>query len=126
MRQQTATGRLSELWWEEFGEAVEQDCQSVLKKFWKTIRQPRSGKQKPIHMVFSVGWDLLTPIEPIVHRWKKYFEDILNPTNMHSEEAEPEDFGLGYFITGVNVNGAVKQLAAAAPRKAWTTGRGSE
>ena len=37
--------------------------------------------------------------------------DLLSPTNVLSEEeAEPEDFGLGSPITGVEVARAVKQL----------------
>ena len=39
-------------------------------------------------------------------------EDLLNP-NMHfEEEAELEDFGLGFLIIGVEVAGAVKQLGS--------------
>ena len=52
-------------------------------------------------MVFSVGGELLTSTVSIVKRWREYFEVLLNPTNMHSEEeAEAEDFGLGALGVG--------------------------
>ena len=57
-------------------------------------------------MVFSMGRELLTSTEFIVGWWKEYFVHFLNPTNKHSEE----EFGLGFFITGVKVTGAVKQF----------------
>ena len=47
--------------------------------------------------------------ESIAHGWKEYFKNLFNPTNMHSkEEEEPENFGLGSLITGVEVAGIVK------------------
>ena len=61
--------------------------------------------------VFSVGGELLILTESVVQRWKEYFEDLLNPTNMHSEgEAGPNDFGLGSVIIGLEVAGVVKHL----------------
>ncbi|TKS65462.1 Metabotropic glutamate receptor 6 [Collichthys lucidus] len=44
------------------------------------------------HAVYSRGGKLLTWNGDIVGWWKKYFEELLNPTNMSSvKEAEPED-----------------------------------
>ncbi|KAI3362891.1 hypothetical protein L3Q82_001666 [Scortum barcoo] len=52
--------------WEEFGEAMEKD--------------------------YCAGGELLTSTGDIVGRWKKYFEELLNPTNTPStEEVEAED-----------------------------------
>ena len=54
---------------------------------------------------------MLSSTESIVRRWEKYFKNLLNRTNTHSEEeAELEDFGLGSPIKGVEVAGAIKQL----------------
>ena len=54
---------------------------------------------------------MLTSTESIVWQRKEYFDDLLNPTDTHSEEeAEPDEFGLGSPITVVKVAGAVKQL----------------
>ncbi|KAI3367863.1 hypothetical protein L3Q82_026696 [Scortum barcoo] len=39
------------------------------------------------------GGELLTSTEDIVGRWKKYFEDLLNPTDLPSSE-EAEGWGL--------------------------------
>ena len=69
------------------------------------------GKQNPVHAIFSVGGELLTSTESIVRRWKEYYKDLLNPTNMDSkEETELENLGLGSSITGVKVAETVKQL----------------
>ena len=77
LRQQTATGRPSDLrrravreaktrGWEEFGEAMEKDFQSAPKKFLQTVQRLRTGKQNPIHMVFSMGGELLASNESMV------------------------------------------------------------
>ncbi|KAI3354885.1 hypothetical protein L3Q82_004553 [Scortum barcoo] len=44
------------------------------------------------------GGELLTSTEDIVGRWKKYFEDLLNPTDLPSnEEAEAGDSEVDSF-----------------------------
>ncbi|KAI3358729.1 hypothetical protein L3Q82_015131 [Scortum barcoo] len=46
------------------------------------------------------GGELLTSTEDIVGRWKKYFEDLLNPTDLSSnEEAEAGDSEVDSSIT---------------------------
>ena len=45
---------------------MEQDFQSVLVKFWQTIRQ--RGKGNPVHTVFSVGEELLNSTESRIWR----------------------------------------------------------
>ena len=65
----------------------------------KTVQQLRSAQL------------LLSSTESIVLWGKEHHKDLFNPINAHSEEeADPEDFGLGSLITGVEVTGAVKQL----------------
>ncbi|KAI3377664.1 hypothetical protein L3Q82_008824, partial [Scortum barcoo] len=66
----------------------------------RTIGRPRrdsgkpsgaseGGKQYSANTVYSAGGELLTSTGDIVGRWKKYFEDLLNPTDLPSnEEAE--------------------------------------
>ena len=52
-------------------------------------------------------------LESIARRWKEYFKDLLNPTNIYSkDEAEPGDFKLGSLITLDEVAGAVKHLCS--------------
>ncbi|KAI3376044.1 hypothetical protein L3Q82_016570 [Scortum barcoo] len=78
--------------WEEFGEAMEEDYRSASKRFWQTVRRLRRGKQYSANTVYSAGGELLTSTGDIVGRWKKYFEDLLNPTDLPSnEEAEAGD-----------------------------------
>ncbi|KAI3360656.1 hypothetical protein L3Q82_002521 [Scortum barcoo] len=67
--------------WEEFGEAMEEDYRSASKRFWQTVRRLRRGKQYSANTVYSAGGELLTSTGDIVGRWKKYFEDLLNPTD---------------------------------------------
>ncbi|KAI3377711.1 hypothetical protein L3Q82_008869 [Scortum barcoo] len=80
--------------WEEFGEeAMEEDYRSASKRFWQT--KPSLAPQKGEAVLCqhclqcSAGGELLTSTGDIVGRWKKYFEDLLNPTDLPSnEEAE--------------------------------------
>ncbi|KAI3368718.1 hypothetical protein L3Q82_025413 [Scortum barcoo] len=91
--------------WEEFGEAMEEDYRSASKRFWQTVRRLRRGKQYSANTVYSaVGGELLTSTEDIVGRWKKYFEDLLNPTDLPSnEEAEDGDSEVDSSITQAEV-----------------------
>ncbi|KAI3357327.1 hypothetical protein L3Q82_015776 [Scortum barcoo] len=61
----------------------------------------RRGKQYSANTVYSAGWgELLTSTGDIVGRWKKYFEDLLNPTDLpSSEEAEAGDSEVDSSIT---------------------------
>ena len=52
--------------WEEFLETMEQDFESALKKFYQTVQSLSRGKLNPVHMVFSVGEELLTLTEHAV------------------------------------------------------------
>ena len=97
--------------WEEFGEAMEEDYRSAPKRFWQTVRRLRGGRRQHAHTVFSVGGELLTSTEDIVRRWKEYFEELLNPTNMYSVvESEPRVLGPGRPISGAEVAEVVKGL----------------
>ncbi|KAI3360386.1 hypothetical protein L3Q82_002298 [Scortum barcoo] len=54
---------------------------------------------------------LLTSTEDIVGRWKKYFEDLLNPTDLPSnEEAEDGDSEVDSSITQAEVTEVVRKL----------------
>ena len=79
----------------------------------QTVQWLRRGKWKPIHTDFRVRGELLTTTESIIRWWKVYFKDHLLSMNTYSKgEVEPEDFGLGSLITGVEVTEAVKQLCS--------------
>ncbi|KAK3506748.1 hypothetical protein QTP70_023746 [Hemibagrus guttatus] len=71
---------------------MEKDYRMASGKFWQIIRHLRRGKKLSVSTVYSVGGELLASTVDIVERWKKYFEDILNPTDTPSvEKAEAED-----------------------------------
>ncbi|TWW73571.1 hypothetical protein D4764_15G0009650 [Takifugu flavidus] len=97
--------------WEEFGEAMENDFRTASKRFWTTIRRLRKGKQCIVNAVYSGDGVLLTSTRDVVDRWREYFEDLLNPTNVPSnEEAGPGDLGIGSHISGAEVAEVVKKL----------------
>ncbi|XP_014832063.1 PREDICTED: uncharacterized protein LOC106910031 [Poecilia mexicana] len=97
--------------WEEFGDAMEKDFRTALRRFWSTIRHLRRGKQCSTNSFYCGDGVLLTLTRDVVGRWAEYFEDLLNPTNMPSvEEAEPEDSGSGSPISGDEVAEVVKKL----------------
>ncbi|KAI3360209.1 hypothetical protein L3Q82_014520 [Scortum barcoo] len=97
--------------WEEFGEAMEEDYRSASKRFWQTVRRLRRGKQYSANTVYSAGGELLTSTGDIVGRWKKYFEDLLNPTDLPSnEEAEAGVSEVDSSITQAEVTEVVRCL----------------
>lgn len=61
------------LTWKEFGEAMENDFQMALKRFWTTIWHLRRGKQCTVNTVLSGDGVLLTSTWDIVDLWKEYF-----------------------------------------------------
>ncbi|KAI3354008.1 hypothetical protein L3Q82_018568, partial [Scortum barcoo] len=112
-RQKLGSGRSS-------GEAMEEDYRSASKRFWQTVRRLRRGKQYSANTVYSAGGELLTSrTGDIVGRWKKYFEDLLNPTDLPSnEEAEAGVSEVDSSITQAEVTEVVhclKLLSGKAP-----------
>ncbi|KAI3360296.1 hypothetical protein L3Q82_014600 [Scortum barcoo] len=113
--------------WEEFGEAMEEDYRSASKRFWQTVRRLRRGKQYSANTVYSAGGELLTSTEDIVGRWKKYFEDLLNPTDLPSnEEAEDGDSEVDSSITQAEVTEVVQDHTSQPPREGLRQGTGEE
>ncbi|KAK0134955.1 Transposon TX1 uncharacterized protein [Merluccius polli] len=97
--------------WEEFGEAMENDFRTASKRFWTTIWRLRRGKQCIVNTVYGGDGALLTSTRDIVDRWKEYFEDLLNPTDMPScKETGPGNSGVGSPISGAEVAEVVRKL----------------
>ncbi|KAI3355453.1 hypothetical protein L3Q82_018289 [Scortum barcoo] len=96
---------------------MEEDYRSASKRFWQTVRRLRRGKQYSANTVYSAGGELLTSTGDIVGRWKKYFEDLLNPTDLPSnEEAEAGVSEVDSSITQAEVTEVVRKLLAVARR----------
>ncbi|KAI3367581.1 hypothetical protein L3Q82_026423 [Scortum barcoo] len=73
----------------------------------------KKGKQYSANTVYSAGGELelLTSTGDIVGRWKKYFEDLLNPTDLPSnEEAEAGVSEVDSSITQAEVTEVVRKL----------------
>ncbi|KAI3373263.1 hypothetical protein L3Q82_006384 [Scortum barcoo] len=95
---------------------------SSVRPWRRTIGRPRRDSGKPSGAseggsstlpttVYSAGGELLTSTEDIVGRWKKYFEDLLNPTDLPSnEEAEDGDSEVDSSITQAEVTEVVRKL----------------
>ncbi|KAI3373182.1 hypothetical protein L3Q82_006507 [Scortum barcoo] len=72
--------------------------------------QPHLGSTANTAFVKRSG-ELLTSTGDIVGRWKKYFEDLLNPTDLpSSEEAEAGDSEVDSSITQAEVTEVVRKL----------------
>ncbi|KAI3356428.1 hypothetical protein L3Q82_017642 [Scortum barcoo] len=106
---------------------------SSVRPWRRTIGRPRRDSGKPsgaseggrgeqysANTVYSAGGELLTSTGDIVGRWKKYFEDLLNPTDLPSnEEAEAGVSEVDSSITQAEVTEVVRKLLAVARRRGW-------
>ncbi|KAI3376108.1 hypothetical protein L3Q82_016634 [Scortum barcoo] len=93
-------------------------ARSASKRFWQTVRRLRRGKQYSANTVYSAGGELLTSTGDIVGWWKKYFEDLLNPTDLPSnEEAEAGDSEVDSSITQAEVTEVVLASSSVARRR---------
>ncbi|KAK3572108.1 hypothetical protein QTP86_022187 [Hemibagrus guttatus] len=100
--------------WEKFGEAMKKDYWTASGKLWQTVRCLRKGKQFSANTVYSAGGELLASTGDSVGWWKKYFEYLLNLTDMpFVEEPEAEDSEVDSFITQADVTEVVQQLLSA-------------
>ena len=59
---------------------------------------------------------MLTSTGDVVSRWGEYFEDLLNPTDTPSEEAESGGSETGPPISGAEVAEVVKRSSVARPQ----------
>ncbi|KAK3527008.1 hypothetical protein QTP86_006386 [Hemibagrus guttatus] len=90
---------------------MEKDYQTASGKFWQTVWRLRRGKQLSANTVYGGGGELQASTGDIVGRWKEYFKDLLNPTDMPSlEESEVEHSEVDSFITQDEVTEVVQQL----------------
>ncbi|KAI3365772.1 hypothetical protein L3Q82_000771 [Scortum barcoo] len=105
---------------------MEEDYWSLAsKRFWQTVRRLRRGKQYSANTVYSAGGELLTSTGDIVGRWKKYFEDLLNPTDLPSnEEAEAGVSEVDSSITQAEVTEG--DHTSQPPREGLRQGTGEE
>ena len=96
-RLQTATDGPSDLQL-RCGRSLGRPWNKAYSKWQRKGSRGKSGTPSTCSSVWE--FELLTSTEFIVLQGKDYFKDILNPTNKQfEEEADMEDFGLGFLIT---------------------------
>ncbi|KAI3357011.1 hypothetical protein L3Q82_003646 [Scortum barcoo] len=123
-KQATALGRS---WRQKLGSGrssvrhgMEEDYRLASKRFWQTVRRLRRGKQYSANTVYSAGGELLTSTGDIVGQWKKYFEDLLNPTDLPSSvEEEAGDSEVDSSITQAEVTEVVCKLLGGKAPGGW-------
>ena len=90
---------------------MERDYLLTSWKFWQTIQELRKGKKSSTKTVYGGCGEPLTSTGDIIGQWKKYVEDLLNPTDTPSiEEAEAGDSEVDSFITQAEVTEVVWKL----------------
>ncbi|TWW76634.1 hypothetical protein D4764_12G0000240 [Takifugu flavidus] len=68
------------------------------------------GRRQLAHTVLGVRGELLTSPGAIIWRWKEYFEELLNPTNMYPQGGtESDDQEVDHPISGAEGAEVVKQ-----------------
>ncbi|KAI3353319.1 hypothetical protein L3Q82_019273 [Scortum barcoo] len=96
---------------DRYRQAKQATARTVLEAKTRVWEEFEGGKQYSANTVYSAGGELLTSTEDIVGRWKKYFEDLLNPTDLpSSEEAEAGDSEVDSSITQAEVTEVVRKL----------------
>ena len=97
--------------WEEFGEPMDTDFRLAQRRFWHRVRWLKQGKPCFSNTVYSEVGVLLTSDGDVIRRWKKCFEDLLNPTNTSfTKEDEQVDSEMCSSITGAEIIKVVKKI----------------
>ena len=65
--------------WEEFGYRLNSNYFSANKLFWQIIRRLRGERSIVTYYIKVSAGNILTDKNEILLRWRKYFEDLLNP-----------------------------------------------
>ena len=72
--------------WEEFGRRLDSNYFSANKVFWQTIRRLRGKRSNVTYSIKDSDGNILTDENEILSRWRKYFEDILNPVKASTRD----------------------------------------
>ncbi|KAI3370382.1 hypothetical protein L3Q82_024470, partial [Scortum barcoo] len=111
--------------WEEFGEAMEEDYRSAFEEILANRHPaPQKGEAVLCQHCLQCGWgavDLTTQLGTLSDGGKKYFEDLLNPTDLPSnEEAEAGDSEVDLSII------QAERTFLSLPGKVYCQGTGEE
>ena len=88
----------------EFGEVIENDFQTALKRFWTTIQRLRKEQQSTINTVYSWDGVLLTSTKDVVDQWRKYFEtSSILPTHLPVRKQGPRLWEWALLFPGLKL-----------------------
>ena len=84
---------------------------SANKVFWQTIRRLRSKRSSVTYSIKDSDGNILTDKNEILSRWRKYFEDLLNPVKASTRDAyEVTHLGEEEIFTAAEVATAIKGI----------------
>lgn len=75
--------------WEQFGEKMERDKYGNQKLFYKVLKNLRKDRHHKYPSIINKEGTTLTDMKEILARWREYFEDMLNTSQMQETE-DPE------------------------------------
>ena len=98
--------------WEEIGQNLNTDHRSANEVLRKIIRRLR-GKQTPAAtFIEDTNGVLLKHRMGILHRWRKYFCEFLNPVTVPDLETSEKQFGEEIHLTEAEVSTVIKSWKA--------------
>ena len=84
---------------------------SVNKVFWQTIRRLRGKRSHVTYSIKDSAVDILIDENEILSRWRKYFENLLNPVKASiSDTREVTHLGEEEVFTTAEVATAIKGI----------------
>jgi exonuclease III len=96
--------------WENFGVVLESNFRDAPKIFWQTIRRLRKDKNSSLKALKNKRGDILIKEEDILHRWREYFGELLNPVGPSNSNFPEVQLGAENSPTDAEVRGAVRSL----------------
>ena len=84
----SAVKKSKEKSWEKFGRRLDCNYFSANEVFWQTIRRLRGKRSSITYSMRDSDSNILTDENEILSRWRKYFEDLLNPVTVWTRDTQ--------------------------------------
>ena len=92
----------------KFRQKLHSDYRTANKVFWQTIRRLRGKRSKAATFIEDSKGVVLKHQDHILHRWREYFSNLLNPVTVMPAETLGEESQL----TEAEITSAIKSLKA--------------